>query len=67
MSCRKRFHPTLPDERACCGTFKGSPHRATCAQYGGKFKPYNPDTDPTAGKPWPEGLDAGRIGTRRKP
>lgn len=24
--------------------------------------PYNPDTDPTAGNPWPIGLDAGRIG-----
>lgn len=25
-------------------------------------KPYNPDDDPTAGKPWPLGLDAGRMG-----
>lgn len=25
-------------------------------------KPYNPDEDPTAGKPWPLGLDSGRIG-----
>lgn len=23
-------------------------------------KPYNPDEDPTAGKPWPIGLDSGR-------
>ena len=26
-------------------------------------KPYNPDEDPTAGKPWPTGLDSGRMGT----
>jgi hypothetical protein len=25
-------------ERPCCGTFKGSPHRATCSEYKGKFK-----------------------------
>jgi len=26
-------------ERACCGTFHGSPHRSTCEKYRGKFKP----------------------------
>ena len=25
-------------ERECCGTFPGTPHRATCAKYRGKFK-----------------------------
>lgn len=30
-----------PAERACCGTFHGSPHRATCAKYRGKFKVQN--------------------------
>lgn len=28
----------LPNERPCCGTFEGSPHRATCWKYKGKFK-----------------------------
>lgn len=27
-------------------------------------EPYNPDADPASGKPWPIGLDAGRMGTR---
>lgn len=31
------------------------------------FRPYNPDADPTAGKPWPTGLDAGRMGTMKPP
>lgn len=53
----------LPEERGCCGTFNGSHHRATCPKYRGKFKPYDPDSDPTAGKPWPTGLDAGRMGS----
>lgn len=28
-------------------------------------KPYNPDEDPTAGSPWPLGLDSGRMGVTR--
>ena len=32
----------LPEERECCGTFKGSYHRATCPKYRGKFKPTGP-------------------------
>lgn len=32
---------SLPKERVCCGTFTGSPHRATCAKYRGKLKPSN--------------------------
>ena len=28
----------MPIERECCGTFPGTPHRATCAKYRGKFK-----------------------------
>ncbi len=31
----------LSPERECCGTFAGSPHRATCEKYRGKFKPAN--------------------------
>jgi hypothetical protein len=31
----------LPKERECCGTFPRTPHRATCAKYRGKFKPFN--------------------------
>lgn len=30
-------------------------------------KPYNPDADPTAGRPWPLSLDAGRMGVAHKP
>jgi hypothetical protein len=29
----------MPHERECCGTFAGSPHRATCAKYRGKKTP----------------------------
>ena len=31
----------LPDERECCGTFPGTPHRSTCANWRGKNKPSN--------------------------
>lgn len=39
--CHETTDTALPAERNCCGTFYGSPHRSTCANYRGKFKPAN--------------------------
>ena len=32
-------------DRACCGTFKGTPHRSTCAKYRGKKPAPQPSDD----------------------
>jgi hypothetical protein len=51
----------LPEDVA-----KGRQDPPACPMRETPIKPYNPDADPTAGKPWPLGLDAGRMGVPAK-
>lgn len=41
---------------------KGDAEPTDCPLMEKQPAPYDPDKDPTAGKPWPIGLDAGRMG-----
>lgn len=45
---------------------KGDSEPSDCPLLEKQPAPYDPDKDPTAGKPWPIGLDAGRMGVVSK-